>query len=152
MSEVTPLRVSGTSARAHRHNLENRTMPLTLNHEPLRAIPLDLSRRPTTARISDVLCRVPFDTPFCYQDLCFSTSESYHNVRRVVLDLHALGVLCSTRPVGHAKPGRRPLAFYFPQPTMDPSMTTEARLGRIEAKLDGLIEAMVKAFGAKTEA
>ena len=124
----------------------------TLNPEPLRALPLDLGHRPTTARISDVLCRVPFDEPFCYQDLCFSTGESYHNVRRVVLDLHALGVLCSTRPVGGSKPGRRPLTFYFPQPMMNPSMTTEARLGRIEAKLDSLIEAMVKAFGTKAEA
>lgn len=127
-------------------------MPLTLNPETLRTLPLDLGHRPTTARISDVLCRVPFDTTFCYQDLCFSTGESYHNVRRVVLDLHAQGVIRATSPVGSTKPGRRPLAFYFPQPMMNPSMTMEARMGRIEAKLDGLIEAMVKAFGAKAEA
>lgn len=127
-------------------------MPLTLNPEPLRALPLDIGHRPTTARISDVLCRVPFDALFSYQDLGNLTGESYYNVRRVMLDLSSHGVLRTTRPVGHAKPGRRPLAFYFPQPTMDPSMTMEARMGRIEAKLDGLIEAMVKAFWAKTEA
>lgn len=126
---------------------------MELAPEPVRSfIDWDLKSRPTLLKIADTICRVPFDEPFSYQDLGNLTGERYHNVRRAVLDLHALGVLCSTRPVGGSKPGRRPLAFYFPQPTMDPSMTMEARMGRIEAKLDGLIEAMVKAFGAKTEA
>lgn len=130
-----------------------------LSPEPLRRFSR-FPGRTTAARTLalHILSRIPDGTPFVIEDITKEANQhgavmSYSTASRVVLRLRDAGVVEVVPTPFTGELGRRPVTYRFkaaPKPA--PFMSLEARLVSIEAKLDGLIEAMVATFGAKKEA